>query len=341
MTLGRPAELLCVGFLVAWSAMTHAAEPDATTRDYRYLMGTSVEVEAFGGDVSLRRAAIDEAFAAIAEVDRLMSNYRDDSELARINRVADRQAVNVSDPMLSVLKAAELVSTRSKGAFDVTVGPLVRLWGFHDKKPHIPTEEELNRVRPLVGYKNLLIDEKQHTVRFAHTGVELDLGGIAKGFAVELAANVLRSHGLEGFVDAGGNQYMLGHPPGKASWNVGIKNPDAPNQLLGVLEVSEGSVSTSAQDANFLIAGSRKYGHILDPRTLQPSEQALSVTIVSADGTLADALSKVGFVLGPQEGLAAIQSFAQAAALIAYRKADGGIGIAQSPSLAGQFQRTP
>jgi thiamine biosynthesis lipoprotein len=343
MRLGRPGELLCAGLLVARSstALPQAVEPEPTTRDYRYLMGTSVEVEAFGADVSARRVAIDEAFGAIAEVDRLMSNYRDDSELSRINRDADREAVKVSDPMLSVLRAAAQVSARSGGAFDVTVGPLVRLWGFHDKTPHIPTGEELDRVRPLVGYTNVLIDETQHTVRFARPGVELDLGGIAKGFAVEVAANVLRGHGLGGFVDAGGNQYMIGHPPGKASWSLGIKNPDAKSGLLGVLEVGEGSVSTSAQNANFLTAGDRKYGHILDPRTLQPSEGALSVTIVSPDGTLADALSKVGFVLGPQKGLTAIESFPEAAALIAYRQPDGGIGILLSQRLAGKFHRTP
>jgi thiamine biosynthesis lipoprotein len=317
-----------------------AAEPQATTREYRYLMGTSVAVEAYGGSARERGAAVDEAFAAIAEVDRLMSNYRDDSELAQINRDGDRVAVKVSDPMLSVLKAAQRVSALSDGAFDITVGPLVRLWGFHDKKAHVPTPGELDRVRPLVGYKNLLIDESQHTARFARPGVELDLGGIAKGFAVELAANVLRKRGLTGFIDAGGNQYLLGHPPGKDSWRVGIKNPDTPDRLLGVLEVGECSVSTSAQTANYLTAGNRTYGHILDPRTLQPSEAALSVTIVSPDGTFADALSKVGFILEPGRGLAIIGSFPQTAGLIAYRKPDGGIGIATSPSLRGRFHPT-
>ncbi|HXB54057.1 MAG TPA: FAD:protein FMN transferase [Vicinamibacteria bacterium] len=317
-----------------------AADPDVTTREYRYLMGTSVEIMANGGSASERRAAVDEAFAAVAEVDRLMSNYRDDSELAELNRNADRVPVKVSAPLLSVLEAAQRVSALSDGAFDITVGPLVRLWGFHDKKAHVPAPEELARVRPLVGYKNLLIDESLHTARFARPGVELDLGGIAKGFAVELAANVLRKHGLTGLIDAGGNQYLLGHPPGKDSWRVGIKNPDAPNRLLGMLEVGECSVSTSAQNANYLTAGNRTYGHILDPRTLQPSDGALSATIISPDGTFADALSKVGFILGPGRGLDIIESFPQTAGLIAYRQPDGRIGIATSPRLRGKFHPT-
>lgn len=174
-------------------------------------------------------------------------------------------------------------------------------------------------------------------MRFLRSGVELDLGGIAKGFAVELAAGALRGHGLAGYIDAGGNQFMLGQPPGKKAWEVGIKNPDSPGELLGVLEMGEGSVSTSAQYANSLRAGSREYGHILDPRTLQPSEAALSVTVVSRDATLADALSKVGFVLGPVRGLAVIESFPATSAVIAFRKPDGTIGVARSSRLSGRF----
>jgi thiamine biosynthesis lipoprotein ApbE len=304
-------------------------------------MGTSVEVEAYGRDEAARRAAIDEAFGAMAEVDRLMSNYRDDSELSLVNRTAANQAVRVSDPMLSVLEAAQNVSSMSGGAFDITVGPLVRLWGFHDKKPHLPTPAELAAVRPLVDYHHLIIDSPQHTVRFARPGVELDLGGIAKGFAVELAANTLRRRGLDGFVDAGGNQYLLGKPPGKSTWTIGIKNPDRPDQVLGVVETSETSVSTSANYANFVEIDGRKYGHILDPHTLQPSEAALSVTTFSRDGTIADALSKAPFVLGPKAGLALIDSIPGTTGLIAYRESNGKVGLAISAHLRAAFRPAP
>jgi thiamine biosynthesis lipoprotein len=301
-------------------------------------MGTSVLVDAYGQDARTRSEAVEEAFAAVAEVDRLMSNYREDSELSLVNRDAAERPVRVSDPLLAVLVAAQDVSLRSHGVFDVTVGPLVRLWGFHDKKPHVPSEEELQAVRPLVGSANLVIDREARTVRFARKGVELDLGGIAKGFAVEIAAGVLRKHSLAGVIDAGGNQYLVGRPPGKESWGVGVKNPDAPGELLGVLRLAEGSVSTSAQDANFLEAGGKRYGHILDPRSLRPSEAALSATIVSRDGTLADALSKVAFILGPEEGLRTVLSFPGTECLIAYRKADGSVGLAVSTGLRARFE---
>lgn len=335
-----PGWLALVLILPFIAGVAEADQGAAETHEFRYMMGTSIEVQAFGGDAAIRKSAIDEAFAAFAEVDRLMSNYRDDSELSLVNRRAAAGTVDVSEPMFSVLAAARRVSTASNGAFDVTVGPLVRLWGFHDKKPHLPTAAELAAVRPLVDYRNLLLDPPKRSVRFARPGVEIDLGGIAKGFAVEIAADVLRRHGLGGFIDAGGNQYLLGTPPGKRTWTVGIKNPDVPDRVMGVVETGEISVSTSADSSNFLVANGLKYGHILDPRTLEPSSAALSVTILSRDGTLADAMSKAAFILGPKEGLALVDSFPGMSAVIAYRKSDGGVGVAVSDRLAPSYRPT-
>jgi thiamine biosynthesis lipoprotein len=239
--------------------------------------------------------------------------------------------------MFSVLEAAQEVSARSHGAFDVTAGPLVRLWGFYSKQPHLPTVDELTAVRPLVDYRNILLDRQRHEVRLARPGVEIDLGGIAKGFAVDLAAGVLRRHGLAGFVDAGGNQYALGTPEGKHLWSIGVKDPGDPNRLLGAIETAETSISTSANYANFLIQNGRAYGHILDPHSLEPSDKALSVTILSRDGTLADAMSKAAFILGPKAGLDLVASFPGMTALIAYRDANGGVAIAMSERLKAAF----
>jgi len=329
--------MLAAGLLLLGIGAAHAGQ-SVETRQYRYVMGTSVEVQAFGGDAAARRDAIDEAFAAFADVDHLMSNYRDDSELALLNRSGASEAVAVSDPMFAVLDAARRVSAASHGAFDVTVGPLVRLWGFHEKQPHVPTGAELARVRPLVDYRHVVLDAAQRTVHFARPGIELDLGGIAKGFAVEIAADVLRRRGLGGFIDAGGNQYLLGTPPGKRTWSVGIRNPDARDRVLGVVETGETSVSTSSDDANFLVADGRKYGHLLDPRTLRPSTASLSATIFSRDGTLADAMSKAAFILGPEAGLALVDSFPGTSAVIAYRRSDGTVGVAVSQRLARAYK---
>jgi FAD:protein FMN transferase len=336
----RAAPLLWLFVLHAAIGARTAGDP-LSTRDYRYLMGTSVAIEVFGGTEAVRRAAIDEAFAAVAEVDRLMSNYRSDSELSLINRSAAGQSVHASGPMFSVLQAAERVSARSRGAFDVTVGPLVALWGFHDKQPHLPTATELATIRPLIDYRNVILDSTLQSVRFARVGVAIDLGGIAKGFAVENAAGALRRRGVAGLIDAGGNQYLLGTPPGKSGWTAGVRNPDTRDRLLGVIETTEISISTSADDANFLTIAGRRYGHILDPRTLHPSDAALSVTVLSRDGTLADALSKAAFVLGPKAGLDLIDSFPGMSGLIAYRASGGGIALTMSPGLRHSFHPAP
>jgi thiamine biosynthesis lipoprotein ApbE len=325
-----------VSAIVALSA-TSSAQDATSTREYRYIMGTSVAVEASGGDAGGRKTAIDEAFAAIVEVDRLMSNYRDDSELSHVNRLAGGGPVVVSDPMLDVVGAAQRVSASSRGAFDVTVGPLVALWGFHDRKPHLPSPDELDAVRPLVNYQNLVVNAADRTICLTRKGMAIDLGGIAKGFAVELAANVLRRRGLSGFIDAGGNQYLVGAPAGKRMWTVGIKDPDSRDQLLGVVDSGETSVSTSAAYSNFLTMNGRAYGHILDPRTLSPSSASLSVTVLSKDGTLADAVSTAAFVLGPKDGLALIDSFDGMSGLIAYRAGDGQVRLVMSPKLRSAF----
>lgn len=327
--------------LLGATSVPVSAQTPNETREFRYLMGTSVQIAATGGTEVARKAAIEEAYAAISEVDRLMSNYRNDSELALVNAEAAARAVRVSDPMFAVLEAAKSIGARSGGAFDVTVGPLVKLWGFHDKRPHVPTAEELARVRPLVSNDNLILDAKARTVRFAKPGVEIDLGGIAKGFAVELAGNVFRQRGLGAFIDAGGNQYMVGRPQGKAMWTLGIRDPETPERLLATLDVDEGSVSTSAQGSNFLVANGRKYGHILDPRTLEPAADRLSVTIVSKDATLADALSKVAFLLGPRQALSVIESFPGTYAAIFFRDSKGALDLIASPALASHIRRVP
>jgi thiamine biosynthesis lipoprotein len=201
----------------------------------------------------------------------------------------------------------------------------------------VPSASELAGVRPVVDYRAVLLDDRAQTVRFTRPGVSIDLGGIAKGFAVEVAASAITRRGLAGMIDAGGNQYMVGLPVGKRAWTIGIRDPEKADALLGVVTAGAGAVSTSSDASNFLVDGGRRYGHLLDPRSLQPSDASLSVTILSQDGTLSDALSKAVFVLGPERGLALAESFPGTSALIAYR-ADGRVRIAMSPGLRRTFQ---
>lgn len=342
MTRGGVARALTTaaalaGALAAGAAGVHAQTTPLVTRVHRFLMGTSMTIEVSGVDPAARADAIEEAFAAIAEVDRLMSHYRTDSEITRVNREAALHPVPVSPPVFGVLAAAEDVSRASRGAFDISVGPLMKLWGFFQKQPHVPTDAELAAMRPLIDHTQVVLDAAARTVRFTRPGMEIDLGGIAKGFAVELAGGVLKRRGVSGFIDAGGNQYFVGTPVGKPRWQVGIEDPDHRGGLLGVLKVDGGAVSTSGGYHNFFDVNGVRYGHLLDPRTLRPSDRSLSVTIVSRDATLADALTKPVYLLGPVDGLALAESFPGTRALIATRAADGTVALTMSASLKAQF----
>jgi FAD:protein FMN transferase len=315
-----------------------ARETGDMSRDLRYLMGNSVEVRVYNGDETARRDAIAEAFAAIAEVDRVMSNWKPDSEISLANRQAAAGPVRLGDPLFAVIDAGLQVAARSGGAFDPTIGPAVSAWGFRTHVPHLPSDEEFAALRGLVGFRGVTLDARARTLRFAQAGMEVDLGGIAKGFAVELAAGTLRRRGLAGFVDAGGNQYMLGRPPGKPAWTVGVRDPDHPGELLGTLDLPEGSVSTSAENANFVTIGGRRFGHILDPRTLHPAESGvLSVTLYSPDATMADAVSTAALVLGVRPGLALIDSYPGMMGLLTSRLPDGSVAIAMSERLRARF----
>jgi len=330
---------VCLG---AIAALPLSASVDTgQTRVFRYLMGTSVRVEAYGGDAALRQQAADEAFAAVAEVDRLMSDYRADSEVTRVNHTAANGPIVVSTPLMAVLTAGERVSRESQGAFDVTMRPALVLWGFKKHAPHTPTSQELADVQRSIGYRHLVLDQTAGSIHFASSGMGLDLEGLAKGFATELAAGSLRRRGLSGVIDAGGIQYMAGKPRGKEIWSVGIGHPDRQGALIGAIDLGGGAVSTTSDMSNILPTAARALGRVLDPRTLQPSTASLSATVVSDDGTLANALSRAAFVLGPVEGLSLLDRFPSTWGVIAYRQPDGSIGICVSQGHLSAFHPVP
>ena len=314
----------CIGAaLVAATLSAHLyAQPDTgRTRLFKYLMGTSVRVEVYGGTPTTRQQAADEAFAAVAEVDRIMSDYRDDSELARLNHAPSGRAVGASDALLAVLGAADRVARESGGAFDVTVRPLLALYGLKAGVPRTPPPAELAAVRPLVNFRNVELDAKARTVRLTRPGMALDLGGVAKGFAAEVAAASLERRGLSGVVDISGHQFMVGRPLGKRTWTVGIADPFRPGRLLGAVELERGEVSTTAAEPDDRATGPSR--HVLDPRTAAPATRCVSATVISTDGTLAQALSYAACVLGADAGLALLDRFPDTWGVIAVPQRDG------------------
>ena len=291
--------LFCAGCQTA--PLRPTAEP---VRRSQPLLGTFVTITAYGADRAEVNTAISAAFAEIRRVDALMSLHRADSELTRLNEAASREAVVVSPELFHVIAKAQEIASETDGAFDITVRPLTQLWGFIWKEYRLPTTEELARVLPLVDYRLVELDAARRTVRFRQPGMSLDLGGIAKGFAVDCAIERLRALGVtNAMVKAGGDLRVLGLPPGRAHWDIQLEDPRKAGRRE-TIPLRAGALSTSGNYENCFVVGGRRYGHILNPRTGLPSEGVAAVTVTAPTCMESDALATACVVLGAEQSLA-------------------------------------
>ena len=268
-------------------------------------MGTTLEISVYRTEPESADSIADlnAAYAEIADIDRLMSLYRGDSELVRLNSAAGSGMSAVSAKVFDVLSAASHYTRLSSGALDVTVQPLVDLWGFYDvSQAKIPSREDVDVVRRRIGMDRLSLDAQSRRVSMV-AGTALDLGGIAKGYAVDRAVTILKARGVPaGLVNLGGNVGVFGQREGGQPWLVGIRHPRT-NSLMAEVQLLEGAVATSGDYDRYFEMDGKRYSHILDPRTGWPVEGVLSLTVVAPNATAADALSTAAFVLGPDKGL--------------------------------------
>jgi thiamine biosynthesis lipoprotein len=284
-------------------ALTASAAPPVEHEEARYLMGTVATVRAQAADSATVQSAVDAAWAAMDRVDRLMSTWRDDSDLMRANAGAAAAAVTVDPAVVRVVAAALQVAAGSDGAFDPTVLPLLRAWGLHGGTPREPGDAERADLLAVTGWRFVTADTLANTIGFSRTGVGLDLGGIAKGTALDAARAVMTAAGATaGVVDLGGNLLVFGY----GDQRVAVVAPDDPSAAVAMVTVRDGAVATSGQYERFVEIDGRRRGHILDPRTGLPVERRGSVTVIAGDGQLADALSTALFVLGPTAGAALV-----------------------------------
>lgn len=289
----------------------------------RLLMGTLIEITVETEDLSDADAVIDSAFDEMTRVDSSMSSYKEDSEVSLISRQAGKSPVRISSMLVEVLEASLNYYLVSHGAFDVTAGPLVRLWGFIGGRKRIPSKEEITEALSLVGSGKILLDPSPGTVFLPKRGMQVDFGGIAKGYAADRAAKVLQMAGItSGIVNAGGDLLVFGFP-GCKGIRVGIRHPVNNKELFGWIEVGKGAVATSGSYENFFMHNGRRYSHIIDPRTGQPVEGMLSVTVRAATAMEADALATAFFVLGPEEGMKLAGRLKNVEVLLAYHKGKG------------------
>jgi thiamine biosynthesis lipoprotein len=257
-------------------------------------------VVAYGPDPVALAAAAEQALDEVDRIDRLMSHYRPESPLSRLNREAASGPVVVEPELLAFLAECLRFSRESGGAFDVTVGPLMKTWGFFGGEGRLPEAGAVAAARESVGYEHVIVDRDRNTVRFDRPGVELDLGGIAKGYAVDRAVRVLTDAGVAAaLVSAGGSTvYALGAPPGHKGWEIKIADPLHPERIVRKVVLRDRALSVSGSRGKFFEAAGTVYSHIMDPRTGFPVRDVLGVAVITDTGTAGDALDDAFFVLG-------------------------------------------
>jgi thiamine biosynthesis lipoprotein len=271
-------------------------------------MGTQFRIIVYAPDKDAAAKAAKAAFARIAALNAILSDYDPDSELMRLCARAGGPPVHVSAELFFVLSQAQEVSRQSGGAFDVTVGPIVKLWRRARKLKKLPDAEKLAQARALVGWKNVRLDEKKRTVQLLKPGMQLDLGGIAKGYAADEALAVLKTHGISSaLVAAGGDIAVSGPPPKAAGWKIAIARLPGEKDA-GRLILRDAAVSTSGDAEQFVEIAGQRYSHIVDPRTGIGLVGRMSVTVVAKKGIESDSLTKVACVLGPEKGMKIIEA---------------------------------
>ncbi len=277
-----------------------AAEPPVRYEDSHNAMGTVFTIVAYGRDSQVLSEVVREVFEEFDRIDAQMSDYKPSSELSEINREAARRAIVVEPKLFHLIQDSLRQSQESDGAFDITVGPLIKAWGFFRGEGRIPSGEELAEVMRHVGFRHVQLDAARREIRFDIEGVELDLGAIAKGYALDRAAEILRANGVtQALVSSGTSSlYALGSPPGERGWKVSIRDPFDQRKAADVIRLKNYSLSVSGNYEKFFKLNGKVYSHIFDPKAGRPVENMLSTAVLAPLGEMSDALSTTLYVLG-------------------------------------------
>jgi thiamine biosynthesis lipoprotein len=282
-------------------------------------MGTIFTIDINATNQATAEQDMNLAFDEIDRLEALLSNYRPSSELSRISREAGSAPVVTDPETFHFLERSLYWSRVSNGAFDITVGPLLRAWGFFFHQGRIPSQAQLNALRNKIGWQHIVLDAQTRTVSFDnHQAMELDPGSIGKGFAVDAVVKLLREQGVtSAFISAGGSTlYAIGTVPGAEGWPVDIPDPQHPGKTAASILLRDTSLSTGACTEKFFIKDGHRYCHIFDPRTMRPVEGMLQTTVIDPSATDSDALSTVVFVLSPTASRQLLASMPATKALI-------------------------
>ena len=301
--------------LAAMAAMLHSAGVQAEWL-YREeaIMGTRCAVELWADSREAGEAGIAAVFADMRRIDALMSTYKPDSEISRVNAEAGKGPVQVSQELFSLLQTAQQYSALSSGAFDITYASVGYLY---DYRAHVhPDDNTIAATLPSVDYRQLRLDPAARTVGFGKPGMRIDLGGIAKGYAVDRGIEILKARGLaHAMVNAGGDTRVSGDRFGKP-WVIGIRHPDRKDEVVLRIPLVDAAFSTSGDYERFFDEGGVRYHHILDPKTGRSPHEVRSVTVIASNATRTDGLTKTVFILGPKAGLDFINGQPDADAIV-------------------------
>jgi len=300
----RCASFTILIFLVALSIEGATSSPSQMMRVETNVpaMGGTFSIIAYGPDATVLRSATEAAAEEARRLDQAMSNYLPASEWSEINANADREPVRVSEEMFDLISACVGYSKASEGAFDITVGPLMKVWGFYKGSGHLPHRAEVRMALAHIGYQNLELDKATHSVRFLRSGMNIDPGGIGKGYAVDRMIDILKEYGLKSALISAARSsiYALGTPPGEPGWRAQIRDPKDGSKVAAEVLLHDESMSTSGNYEKFFIAEGKLYSHIMDPRTGFPSQGMIQVSVITPRTIDSEAWTKPVYIQGRQ-----------------------------------------
>jgi thiamine biosynthesis lipoprotein ApbE len=342
----RPLSVLALCLALATSAPPPRASADSLrhVEVSRMSMACLYAIDAYAaGDEQALRKTLEDALDEVDRIDRLMSHYKRESPLSRLNREAGQRAVPVDPELFAFIKRSIQYSEESAGAFDITVGPLMKVWGFFPGDGHMPADVELSAARQRVGAHHVILNDNDRTIRFDVEGVQLDLGGIAKGYAVDRVVEILRSQHVEAaLISAGGSTiYGLGAPPGRDGWRVAIQDPTDARKVAREVTLRNRSLSVAGSSEKSFEANGIRYSHIMDPRTGQPVQGMLSVAVLTETGTEGDALDDALFVVGPSKSAAYLEHYPDADAWFFVPDGKHGWTVVNSRRQNADFEALP
>jgi len=293
-------------FAVTLLLVSSAAARAEWHERFESIMGTRISVEVWHEDPAAAGAAIDAVIAEMHRVDELMSHYKPESQLSQVNRDAAKAPVKVDPELAGLIARALEFSELSDGAFDITYASVGYLYDYRERKH--PTEAEIQAALPAVNWRHVVVDREASTVRFLEPGVRIDLGGIAKGHAVDSSIAILEARGIRNAtVTAGGDSRILGDRRGRP-WVVGIRHPDERDRVIARVPLEDAAISTSGDYERFFDEDGVRYHHIIDPATGKSPRGVRSVTVIGPNSTLTEGLTKSVFILGPERGIALIEA---------------------------------